>query len=204
MSGIAVRRLVVSHLNDCRSRCEAGANSVSLPGQRTSACTCSGEDHPGPAVSYGRSSPEIDIIEAQIDLSIPRGQVSQSNQVAPYDDYYQFNNASTSVTQFDTTLTKYNSYLGGYYQQAVSSLTYIDNNNYRLTGQGFGQYGLEFFSDPNNRGNGKLTWMADGVKSWETLASATGPNTRTQVGQRLISEEPMAMVRSRFSLFHNS
>lgn len=37
-----------------------------LPGQKLSACTCQGEDHPGPNVGVGRSAPEIDIIEAQV------------------------------------------------------------------------------------------------------------------------------------------
>lgn len=36
---------------------------VSLPGQRVSACTCKGEDHPGPVVTKGRGAPEIDAIE---------------------------------------------------------------------------------------------------------------------------------------------
>jgi len=79
--------------------------------------------------------------QAQIDLSIPRGQVSQSLQVAPFDDFYQFNNASTAVTQFNTDLTKWNSYQGGLYQQAVSSLTYIDNDVYVGTQGNFGVYG---------------------------------------------------------------
>src|SRR5882724_7993120 len=37
------------------------------PGQKLSACTCPGMDHPGPDVSRGRGAPEIDIIEAQVD-----------------------------------------------------------------------------------------------------------------------------------------
>lgn len=35
-----------------------------LPGQKLSACTCPGGDHPGPNVGVGRGAPEIDIIEA--------------------------------------------------------------------------------------------------------------------------------------------
>lgn len=31
-----------------------------LPGQRVSACTCPGEDHPGPNVQTGRGAPEIE------------------------------------------------------------------------------------------------------------------------------------------------
>ena len=40
----------------------------SLPGQRLSACTCAGEDHPGPDVTVGRGVPEIDIIEVGLSL----------------------------------------------------------------------------------------------------------------------------------------
>jgi hypothetical protein len=41
---------------------------VSLPGQRVSACTCSGEDHPGPVNTKGRGAPEIDAIEVSPSL----------------------------------------------------------------------------------------------------------------------------------------
>lgn len=57
-----------------------------LPGQRLSRCTCPGESHPGPKHSdgtyVGRSAPEIDIIEAQIDDHLGGGAVSQSGQWA--------------------------------------------------------------------------------------------------------------------------
>jgi beta-glucanase (GH16 family) len=56
-----------------------------LPGQRLSRCTCAGESHPGPKHTdgsfVGRSAPEIDIFEAQIDLKTG-GHVSQSGQWA--------------------------------------------------------------------------------------------------------------------------
>lgn len=54
--------------------------------------------------------------------------------------------------------------------------------------------GFEYFSNPNDRNAGYITWVADGKKSWTMHASATGPNPVTGVGQRLVSEEPMAMV----------
>jgi hypothetical protein len=38
----------------------------SLPGQRVSACTCKGEDHPGPVNTKGRGAPEIDAIEVSL------------------------------------------------------------------------------------------------------------------------------------------
>jgi hypothetical protein len=40
----------------------------SLPGQRVSACTCAGEDHPGPVNTKGRGAPEIDAIEVSPSL----------------------------------------------------------------------------------------------------------------------------------------
>ena len=168
-----------------------------LPGQRCSACTCPGEAHPGPSVSTGRAAPEIDMIEAQIVLDEGRGQVSQSAQFAPYDDYYQFNNASTNYKQYDTSITSFNTYLGGYYQQAASSLTMVDDDLYYdqvgTNGQ-FATFGVEYSSDSTDRGNGYITWVSQGQESWTLRGTGVGPNSKTEVGQRLIAEEPMALV----------
>jgi hypothetical protein len=94
----------------------------------------------------------------------------------------------------------------------TQALVYIDNNNYELTQATYGVYGavrshlpscvklttgfsgVEWYSDPNKREDGRITWVADGKKSWEMLAGATGPNAETEIGARLVSEEPMAMV----------
>jgi hypothetical protein len=165
-----------------------------LPGQRWSSCTCPGEDHPGPSTSTGRGAPEIDIIEAQINVEDSIGVVSQSAQFAPYDDFYQFNNASTAVEIYNPAITGWNSYLGGVYQQAVSGLTNVPASNYADTSGGFGVYGFEWYGNPQDRDGGYVTWVSSGVKSWTMKASAVGPNPRTQVGQRMVSEEPMAMV----------
>ncbi|ODN74370.1 hypothetical protein L202_06781 [Cryptococcus amylolentus CBS 6039] len=165
-----------------------------LPGQRVSSCTCEGEDHPGPTVKHGRGVPEIDILEGQIDLDIPQGQVSQSCQVAPFDPSYEYLNTSKGAIQYDTDLTKWNSYKGGVYQEAVSSLTYIDNANYVKTSGGFGIYGFEYYTNPDDRDNGYITWVANGVKSWTMYPASVGPVEDMDIGQRLISEEPMAMI----------
>lgn len=71
----------------------AAAGLSYQPGQKLSACTCKGEDHPGPSVSTGRGGPEIDILEAQIASvdGLLRGQVSQSAQVAPYGMSSEYN-----------------------------------------------------------------------------------------------------------------
>ena len=63
-----------------------------LPGQRLSRCTCPGESHPGPKHSdgtfVGRSAPEIDVFEAQIDQNTLVAEVSQSAQWAVSAGYF--------------------------------------------------------------------------------------------------------------------
>lgn len=56
------------------------------------ACTCPGESHPGPVrkdgTYVGRSSPEIDVFEAIVDLG--EGSVSGSLRRAKYALYHYF------------------------------------------------------------------------------------------------------------------
>ena len=172
-----------------------------LPGQRLSACTCPGEDHPGPDVSVGRSAPEIDLIEAQLRLDIERGQVSQSFQIAPYDDFYQFNNASTGSIIYDAESTVYNGYKGGWYQQAVSALTLMPNRIYydqaNVAGGRSGEFAtfsFEYQAYPEARERGYIHWIVDDKPAWTMLADAIGPNAATGVGRRIITEEPMYLV----------
>lgn len=165
-----------------------------LPGQRVSACTCAGEDHPGPNVKTGRNVPEIDVLEAQIDVVNSIGVVSQSAQIAPFDDGYQFNNASTAVTQYNTAITGWNTYLGGVYQQAVSSLTNVLSSNYANTSGGFGVYGFEHYAIPSDRPNAYTTWVSTGVETWTMHPEAIGPNPRTEISQRIMAEEPMSLI----------
>ncbi|GFZ52315.1 Beta-glucan synthesis-associated protein KRE6, partial [Saitozyma sp. JCM 24511] len=165
-----------------------------LPGQRMSACTCKGEDHAGPDVSYGRGVPEIDVLEAGTDLSVPVGQMSQSAQVAPFDAEYQIVNSSNAVVLYNTTKTKFNSYKGGQYQQAISAFTNVDSSVYQLTSGAFAVYGFEYYTNPKARTSGHITWVSEGEKSWTLYPAAIGPNAETNISQRLIPEEPMAMV----------
>lgn len=69
---------------------DKNASISQLPGQRLSRCTCPGEQHPGPKHNdgsfYGRSAPEIDMFEAQVDGTT--GAVSQSAQWAV--SYFRF------------------------------------------------------------------------------------------------------------------
>ncbi len=168
----------------------SGGSAISfLPGQRLSACTCSGSDHPGPTTSTGRGVPEIDIIEHQIDTSIWQGEVSQSYQIAPFNYQYQFDNSSSVTTIYNDTITKFNSYKGATYQQAVSAVTYIDETLYN--GTGYGAYGYEWFSNPDKRDEGYITWYSNGVESWTITAGTIGADSTVEISERLIPEEPL-------------
>ncbi|KXN88174.1 hypothetical protein AN958_07633 [Leucoagaricus sp. SymC.cos] len=148
-----------------------------LPGQKLSACTCPGSDHPGPSVTTGRGAPEIDIIETQVDVSRFVGQVSQSFQTAPYNYKYQFDNSSSATTIYDPSITRFNTYTGGIYQQAISALTDIDSAHYN--GQGYAAYGYEW---------------CDGKPTWTATSASTGPDSISEVSQRIIPEEPMYLI----------
>jgi beta-glucanase (GH16 family) len=160
-----------------------------LPGQKTSACTCPGSDHPGPSTSVGRGVPEIDIFEAQINVSTFQGTVSQSMQIAPYDLEYDFVSTSPITTIYDNSLTHLNSYKGGTLQEAVSAVTNVESQFYG--GNGYAPYGFEYWSDQKNPQDGYITWYSNGQPSWQMTAATIGPNSRSEVSQRLVSEEPM-------------
>ncbi|EJC97937.1 glycoside hydrolase family 16 protein [Fomitiporia mediterranea MF3/22] len=163
-----------------------------LPGQRASACTCDGSDHPGPDVGTGRGVPEIDIFEAQIDTSLRKGQVSQSSQVAPYNADYHFDRDPSVTTIYDSSQTMFNTYNGSVFQQATSALTYTDSANYG--GNGFATYGFEWWSNEDNRNEGYVQWESTGTPAWKMTAASVGPDSVSQVSQRLISEEPHYII----------
>ncbi|GAA5855464.1 hypothetical protein JCM5353_002319 [Sporobolomyces roseus] len=171
---------------------EKGGRLSYLPGQRLSACTCSGEDHPGPR-GVGRGAPEIDIIEAQVEWTGTElvGAVSQSAQFAPFDYGYEIKNTTPYVVVHSPDVTKLNTYTGGIYQQACSAVTETPRDAYQHDGGGFSTYGWE--SNPGEN-DGYVTWQTDGEPNWTLNAGAVGPNARSGVGQRLISEEPMSII----------
>ena len=137
------------------------------------------------------------MFETQIDVSTFTGGVSQSFQVAPYNYQYQFDNASDVTTIYDSSITKLNTYKGGGYQQAVSAVTNIDSSNYN--GSGFSTWGLEWWSDMKNRGDGYISWFSEGQKSWTITSGSIGADPVSQVSQRLIPEEPMVCHPGNFS-----
>ncbi|KAF8964548.1 beta-glucan synthesis-associated [Flammula alnicola] len=168
-----------------------------LSGQRTSACSCPGSDHPGPDVSHGRGAPEIDVFETEKDKDLAIGQVvSQSAQFAPFTHDYVYNNDSASVQEFGAA-TRMNSFRGSAAQQSISGLTTLPSDMFQGSGANFKTLGFEYWSDPKNRNDGTITWQVDGAKTYAIGASAVSadplPNG-SGVSQRLIPEEPLAII----------
>lgn len=133
--------------------------------------------------------PEIDIIEARIDTNKLQGLVSQSYQCAPYDLFYDWNQQSPATTVFNNDTSFINTYQGGPFQEAISVETYIEDQFYG--GNAYAPYAYEYWSDPNNRDDGYITWYSNGQQTWTMTSATIGPNSQSQVSQRLISEEPM-------------
>lgn len=169
-----------------------GGPLSNLPGQKLSSCSCPGSDHPGPFVNTGRGVPEIDILEVQIATEDDfQPEVSQSYQTAPFDLNYIIQDNLTTIYNSNTTVI--NSYHGGPFQEAVSRVSEVDSALYNDSA--YGIYGFEWWSDPNDRDSGYITWFSnpDGqslTKTWTLTSPAIGPNSGSQVSQRLISEEP--------------
>ena len=170
------------------------------PGQRASACTCPSDStsHPGPSVAVGRGAPEVDILEAQVSL-LPDGAlggtVSQSAQFAPYDAGYEpLNVTGGRVLRGQGTYA--NSYVGQVYQEAVSAVSPTDARAYELGGRGFASYGVETWPGGAGRPEeGFMTWQVGSRETWTLNAAAVGPNAETEIGQRLVSQEPMVRRR---------
>ena len=93
-------------------------------------------------------------------------------------------------------MTHFNSFKGTALQQSVSGVSTVDGVNYN--NNGYATYGFEYWSNPSKRDEGYVTWFSQGKKSWAITADSIGPDTVSQVSQRLISEEPM--VRCAFNV----
>lgn len=161
-----------------------------LSGMRTPACTCAGEDHPGPNVNVGRSAPELDILEAQVHGNV--GATSQSLQIAPFDPDYDWNQDLATIVDTDTT--KFNPYTGGHYQEALSGLTNTLTKSYAKSGNEFTRFGVEFTPDFSGGGKGQVTWYMDGSPTWTVTEASVAPNRDIDIGQRLVPQEPMSII----------
>ncbi|CAO1624340.1 unnamed protein product [Jaminaea pallidilutea] len=167
-----------------------------LPGMRTPACTCSGEDHPGPNNRVGRSAPEIDCLEAQIQShqGERHSYSSQSLQTAPFDVQYYWKNSSDYATIYDDDVTEINTYVGGPLQEAVSSVSLNPDRGFQDTQGEFVTYGIEYEPDWNNDGGGSVTWFIDGKPTWTVKGTAVGPVPELDVSQRTVPTEPMYII----------
>ncbi|ODO06113.1 glucosidase [Cryptococcus wingfieldii CBS 7118] len=165
-----------------------------LPGQRLSSCTCENDPHhPGPkhedGTWVGRSAPEIDIFEATIEDR--KGKVSQSGQWAPFSSHYYFKNTSDNYYKiYDEDETQVNTYMGSVYQQATSAVTVTKQNCYTNEKGCFESYGFEY----EEGSDGYITWINDNKKAWTIRGSAMGPDEEAEVGQRIVSDEPMYII----------
>ena len=180
--------------DDVVSAAKYGQTGLSwLSGMRTPACTCPGEDHPGPDRNMGRSAPELDILEAQNSLG-RTGHTSQSLQVAPFDMDYAWDNNSATI--YDTQYaTEFNDYTGGVYQEAVSGLTTIPSDAYvKAPGARYVTFGVEYAPDFDFNGSGSITWYMDGQPTWGVDASAMPPRPDIDIGQRIVPTEPMSII----------
>ncbi|KAL3422415.1 hypothetical protein PVAG01_06571 [Phlyctema vagabunda] len=159
-----------------------------LPGMRLPACTCKNQDHPSPGNS--RSAPEIDAIEASVGYLGPgaydasTGHASQSFQAAPFDVFYAPDQQYMEV--YDNSQTEINSYRGGPYQQAVSALTWLNDDWY--DGNGYQTYGFEY--TPGALGD--VSFFVGEQYTWKVDGRALRPNGN--IGQRVIPEEPMSII----------
>lgn len=160
-----------------------------LPGMRLPACTCANQDHPSAGIS--RSAPEIDALEASVGFMGPAqydaatGTASQSLQVAPFDIWYQPDYNYLEI--YDSAQTSMNAYRGGVYQEALSGVTWLNNNWYEAKG-GFQTYGFEY--TPGDQG--KASWFVGNQYTWSMDYRALRPNGN--IGQRVIPQEPMSII----------
>ena len=178
-----------SYHDDCDAGITANQSSLDgisfLPGMKLPGCTCAKEDHPNSGKA--RSAPEIDALEASvgpIDGGRVVGSASQSAQVGPFDLWYQPNYDFIEI--YNPEFTSMNNYRGGFFQQAISGLSILNNDWY--DGKEYQSFGFEYI--PGN--DGYIVWNIGDLKMWKMTAAATGPNGN--VGQRPIPMEPMALI----------
>lgn len=165
-----------------------------LPGQRLSACTCAGEDHPGPIMKdgsfRGRSAPEIDVFEAQVDGTLGLT-VSQSMQTAPFNMYYNITNTTSPAYEFFQPDSHLNLYNGQNDQQALSGISLASQLAVQRGGDdSFSQYGFEYV--PGSQGY--IDWISDNKRAWKVHAAALAADPVSMISDRPIPEEPMYII----------
>jgi len=109
--------------------------------------------------------------------------------MAPFDNNYYWFNTSSDVKIYDSSQTSINKYKGSPYQEALSGVTVNDQSGYEVNG-GFAIYGVEY----KTGSNGYVTWINNGKRAWTVYPSAIGPNSQTNISQRMIPEEPLYII----------
>ncbi|QRV83296.1 glycoside hydrolase family 16 protein [Ceratobasidium sp. AG-Ba] len=175
---------------------KSNGNELSyLPGQRLSACTCADDlTHPGPKRSdgsfVGRSAPEIDMFEAQVDSGTLIGHVSQSGQWAPFNHHYAWFNTTDNLQIYDEQVTQLNSYVGGVFQQSTSAVSVTDQKCYTQDDVCFSVYGFEYA--PGN--DGYITWVNDNKPAWTIRGAGMAADPIVEIGPRPVPQEPMYII----------
>lgn len=117
--------------------------------------------------------------------------MSQTYQIAPFDDFYYPNYAFVEI--YNDSLTTMNTYTGGPYQQAFSAVSTLNNDWYETPTSGSGDfqtYAFEYV--PGETTSSMIQWSVGGEPLWKLQAAALGPNGN--IGARPISEEPMSII----------
>ncbi|PVF97040.1 concanavalin A-like lectin/glucanase [Serendipita vermifera] len=168
-----------------------------LPGMKLSSCTCPGEIHPGPVHRDGtfvaRSAPEIDVIEAQINMTTLVGEASQSIQFAPFDANYAWKNQTEFMDIVDPLYSYLNSYQGGVLQQTGSVISTIPNDCYTGTQANFCAYGFEY-KPGYEEDKAFVTWVNAGKRAWTFRPGGISANPETEISDRPIPKEPMYIL----------
>ncbi|KAI3480518.1 hypothetical protein L1887_57366 [Cichorium endivia] len=167
-----------------------------LPGMRYTSCNCPGTEHPGPNHGVARSAPELDILEAKINVAGGHGETSQSLQMAPFDvDYYYGNSTAAGdiVSGMPTPSSTRTRVVPS--RRAVSALSQVPDIAYENTvGGRYVTFGVEYSPDWNENGDASVTWYMDGRPMWTLNGQAIGPVPELDVSQRLVPTEPMFMI----------
>ncbi|KAI5481578.1 glycoside hydrolase family 16 protein [Pseudohyphozyma bogoriensis] len=129
---------------------------------------------------------ELSWLPGQIAADGVTGSASQSIQIAPFDAGYNYSEAGITIVDRNRSIE--NIWRGSVNQESLSVATLIDQTSYE--GRGYTTVGVEYEPGPD----GSIAWTMNSSLTWKVTADAMPPNEESQVGQRLISEEPMAMV----------
>lgn len=128
-----------------------------------------------------------------------------SSPLQPFN--YNYTYFTNDTTLYNTSITMFNTYKGGAYQQSISALTVTDQTAYDLNGGGYSVYGYEYKPGFDNAarnlsyGHPRLTefrqyitWVSNNQLSWTVFSSAMGADPTVETSARPIPQEPMVCI----------